>query len=290
MRRDFDYFCTRVKLAWDWRWARLKNRQRDLRLDWELGRISKVESRLLEEARALHDQKYRNMSYPLVSVIIPTYNRGGVLVERTLPSVFNQTYQNFEIVIVGDCCSDDTEERVNKIGDPRIRFYNLPERYRYPKNPQHMRRIQGFNAGNLAIQRAAGDWLAYMDDDDIWLPGHTEELLNFAMAENYELIFARHEVETTPGAWEQASGNGGFPTGRRPFRGNPVPHRTVIYRSYLRFFQYRGDAWKYRIPGDYLMWLHMGRAGVRAGFLDKAVALKPLRAPYTEVARNGSSS
>jgi glycosyltransferase involved in cell wall biosynthesis len=288
MKHGFDYFHTRAKLAWEWRWARLKKRQRDFRLDWELGRISKVECRLLEEARALHERKYQNMSHPLVSVIIPTYNRGKILVERTLPSVFNQTYQNFELVIVGDCCTDDTEERVNRIGDPRIRFYNLPQRYKYPKNQLHMHCIQGFIASNLALQRAAGDWLAHMDDDDIWLPEHTEELLDFAVAENYELIFARHDEEVSPGVWQRVSGNGGFPTGRRPFHGNPVSHRTVMYRSYLRFFRYRGDAWTYELPADYLMWLHMGRAGVRAGFLDKVVALKSLRAPYTEVARNGS--
>ncbi|MDO8665381.1 MAG: glycosyltransferase, partial [Gemmatimonadales bacterium] len=63
---------------------------------------------------------------------IATYNRGAVLCERTIPTVLAQTYPHFELLIVGDHCTDDTEERVKALKDPRIRFVNLPERGNYP--------------------------------------------------------------------------------------------------------------------------------------------------------------
>jgi len=81
---------------------------------------------LLRIMRSLHQGKYENIEEsPLVSVIIATYNRGRILVERTLPSIFSQSYQNFEVVIVGDHCPDNTPELLAKMKDPRVRFYNL---------------------------------------------------------------------------------------------------------------------------------------------------------------------
>ena len=79
----------------------------------------------LQEARknVKHDLVNKN---PLVSVRIPTYNRGELLIKRTIPSVLNQTYQNFEIIIIGDHCTDNTETLVKNIHDERIKFYNLP--------------------------------------------------------------------------------------------------------------------------------------------------------------------
>src|ERR1700682_5918611 len=72
---------------------------------------------------------------PLVSVRIGTYNRSHLLFERSLPSVFNQTYTNFEIVVVGDGSTDDTAERFAKLDDTRVRFVNLPHQGVYPEDP-----------------------------------------------------------------------------------------------------------------------------------------------------------
>ncbi len=74
-------------------------------------------------------------AHPLVTVVVPTYNRAGLLVERCIPSILSQTYDNFELIIVGDCCTDQTEELVAQIKDPRLKFYNLTERGQYPSEP-----------------------------------------------------------------------------------------------------------------------------------------------------------
>ena len=70
---------------------------------------------------------------PLVTVCVATYNRAKLLTKRTLPSILNQTYNNIEIIVVGDCCTDSTQEDVLALGDTRIQFINLEKRGKYPK-------------------------------------------------------------------------------------------------------------------------------------------------------------
>jgi len=248
---------------------------RDFWLDWKIGQIEKQESQLLNQARKRYEDSYINLSEPLVSVTIPTYNKGKLLVERTLPSIFNQTYQNFEIVIVGDGCTDETEELVREVGDPRLRFYNLNERGRYPKNLRHRWMVAGSVPGNRARELANGKWIAYLDDDDVFTPDHIEVLLEYAIKGNYELVFARKKKEIEPGVWKEGGGPN-FPDGKKPFGGAHVPHSSVLYRSYLHLFKVYVDAWRYGLPTDNLTWQRMGRAGVRTGFLDRVVLLQPL--------------
>ena len=64
------------------------------------------------------------MKEDLVSIIMPSYNTGK-FIKETINSVLNQTYNNWELIIVDDCSTDDTEEIVNAIKDNRIKFYYL---------------------------------------------------------------------------------------------------------------------------------------------------------------------
>ena len=73
---------------------------------------------------------------PLVSVIIPTYSRGRLLVERSIASVLAQTYTNLEVVVVGDHATAETIEAVRSVSDARVRFEDLPERSEYPDDPE----------------------------------------------------------------------------------------------------------------------------------------------------------
>ncbi|MDX1503498.1 MAG: glycosyltransferase family 2 protein [Thermoanaerobaculia bacterium] len=102
------------------------------------------------------------MSEPLVSVIVTTYNRSDVL-RLAIGSALAQTFEDFEIVVVGDACTDDTAEVVAGLGDPRIRFTNLPENHGDQSGPS--------NAG-LAMSR--GRYIAYLNHDDLWWPDHLE--------------------------------------------------------------------------------------------------------------------
>ena len=61
---------------------------------------------------------------PLISIILPTFNRSEMLKKRSVRSVLRQTYKNFELLIIADGCTDDTEEVVKKFNDKRIKLFN----------------------------------------------------------------------------------------------------------------------------------------------------------------------
>jgi glycosyltransferase involved in cell wall biosynthesis len=274
--RDFPGLIRRVREGLTWRGRRLRNLPHDLWLHWIVGRFARTERPQLEQARARHEREYERFDNPLVSVLIPTYNRGKLLVERTLPSVFSQTYQNFEIIVVGDCCPDDTPQRLAEVKDPRFRFFNLPERGKYPSDPLLRWKVAGSVPSNKALDMARGQWIAYLDDDDVFPPNHLERLLEVACQGNYELVYGRLLYERGPGEWVE-DGGPVFPRGRWRFGKANVPHSAVLYRSYLRFFKYYLDAWRYGLPTDNLLWQRMGRAGVRAAFIHEVMAIQPLR-------------
>ena len=94
---------------------------------------------------------------PRVSVIIPTHNRSDFL-RHAIASVLNQTYQDFELIIVDDASMDNTAEVVAAVNDERIKFL------RHDKNKG------GSAARNTGIRASQCDFIAFLDDDDEWLP------------------------------------------------------------------------------------------------------------------------
>lgn len=95
------------------------------------------------------------MEEELVSIIMPSYNTGK-FIKETINSVIAQTYSNWELIIVDDCSTDNTDEIVKSINDNRII---------YLKNET--------NSGaaisrNKALREAKGRWIAFLDSDDLW--------------------------------------------------------------------------------------------------------------------------
>ncbi|GAA4321053.1 glycosyltransferase [Pontixanthobacter gangjinensis] len=99
-----------------------------------------------------------------ISIITPTYNRGH-LIHRAIKSVLNQSYENFEYLIVDDASTDNTQEVVNAFDDNRIRYI------RYEEN--------GGNAvaRNVGVQNAKGDYIAFLDSDDEFLENFLSKAL-----------------------------------------------------------------------------------------------------------------
>ena len=97
---------------------------------------------------------------PLVSVIIPTYNRKHVLT-KAIQSVINQTYQSLELLIIDDGSTDGTEKAVKEFSDSRIRYF------RYECN------MGVAAARNVGVKEATGEYIAFLDSDDEWLEKKT---------------------------------------------------------------------------------------------------------------------
>lgn len=113
---------------------------------------------------------------PAITVVIPTYNWSAAL-RCAIRSVLLQTEQNFEIMVVGDGCTDDSADVVASFGDRRIRWHNLDRNYG-----------SQWAANNYAIEHAASDWIAYLGHDDIWYPTHLEAILRAAREHDAEVV------------------------------------------------------------------------------------------------------
>jgi glycosyltransferase involved in cell wall biosynthesis len=102
---------------------------------------------------------------PLVSVVIATYNWSSVL-RHAIRSALWQTYPMVEVIVVGDGCTDDSEEVVRSIGDDRVRWDNLPANSGSQSAPN-----------NRGLELARGKYVAYLGHDDLWLPTHLAYLV-----------------------------------------------------------------------------------------------------------------
>ena len=99
-------------------------------------------------------------STPFFSVVIPRYNNDPH-VGRALRSVFNQSYQDFEILIIDDASTDGSLEAVYNFHDTRIRIFKRSS----PGSG-------GYATRNLGISEVRGQWIALLDADDSWRPDH----------------------------------------------------------------------------------------------------------------------
>lgn len=118
-------------------------------------------------------------STPLVTVVIATYNRADTL-KYAIESVLWQTYANFELWIVGDHCTDHTEEVVGQyLHDSRVNWYNMPVNSGYQSKPN-----------NEGIRRGRGEYVAYLNHDDIWLPNHLEDTIAHIEITQADIVFS----------------------------------------------------------------------------------------------------
>ena len=93
--------------------------------------------------------------FPKISIIIPTYNRAGLILE-TIESISNQTYPNWELIIVDDGSEDNTEEIIAQLMDKRIQFHKAG------------RTGTGGRIKNIGLGMAKGELIAFIDSDDLW--------------------------------------------------------------------------------------------------------------------------
>lgn len=122
------------------------------------------------------------MNKPLVSIITPSYN-SKKFITHTIESVLNQSYSNFELIIVDDCSTDGSFEFLeNYLIDSRISIYKME------KNSG------AALARNFGIQKAKGKYLAFLDSDDLWHPLKLEKQIEFMEKNNYLFTFTNYKM------------------------------------------------------------------------------------------------
>jgi len=128
------------------------------------------------------------MSTELVSVIIPAYN-SEKYISDTIDSVLNQTYKNLEIIVVDDGSTDNTEKVVK---EKLSNFSN----FKFLKQCN----LGSAEARNLGIRNSNGNYIAFLDADDLWLPQKIEKQIKFFLNNpDYGLVFTRRKIITPYG-------------------------------------------------------------------------------------------
>lgn len=117
-----------------------------------------------------------------ISVIIPTYNREKTI-ERAVRSVLEQTYTDFELLVIDDGSTDGTESLIGTISDERLKYIRLDEN----GGPS--------NARNSGVQLAEGEWVAFQDSDDYWHPDKLKKQMAYAeLHPEYDLIYCSYRL------------------------------------------------------------------------------------------------
>jgi glycosyltransferase involved in cell wall biosynthesis len=196
---------------------------------------------------------------PLVTVIIPTYNRSEVLA-CAIRSVLGQTHGDFELIVAGDGCTDASESVVASFADPRVRWINLPH------NTGHQSA-----ANNAALQQARGELIAYLGHDDLWLPhhlaAHVEAFADAATDLTYSLCVL---VAADGTAWPT------FPNRRNIAFAPPagMMHRRAVIEEIGGWREYRSLDERRDGSPDAELWRRAKRAGKTFTFVERLTGVK----------------
>lgn len=221
---------------------------------------------------------------PLVSVVIPTWNRPQVLTERAIPSALAQTHPHIEVIVVGDASPEEVGEAVAGLGEERVSFHNLTVRGPYSEDPYRAWLASGTPAFNAGVSHARGRWIAPLGDDDEFAPDHVERLLAAARERRLEFVYGRGRVLLPDG--------GETLLGEFPPRLTQVGLQSALYHSGLRFIELELGHALFEKPNDWGMVHRMMRVGVRIGMIDEVtVTYRPsLRSQTLETGERAPGS
>jgi len=193
---------------------------------------------------------------PRVTVVMATWHWSEVL-PFSIGSAMLQAFADFELLVVGDGCTDDSESVVAGIGDPRVRWINLPEHSGHQSTPN-----------NEGLRQARGELVAYLGHDDLWLPHHLACLVQ-AIDDGADLAHGIVRVVTP-----EAGDEGCFIwPNYRP--GDYLPPTAVVHRRALAV---EAGGWPdYRTltcDPEAELWRRMHEAGAKIRFVPRLTAVK----------------
>lgn len=190
-----------------------------------------------------------------VTVIIATYNWSSVL-PFSIGSVLLQTFQDFEVLVIGDGCTDDSADVVAAIGDPRVRWINLPENTGHQSAPN-----------NEGLRQALGKCVAYLGHDDLWLPHHLATMVA-ALDGGADLVHGITRMVVPPDSPQQTLRPAYHP-------GNWIPPSNVVHRRSL--IGQVGGWREYReltVDPETDLWARIYNAGSRVVFVPRLGTIK----------------
>ncbi len=119
---------------------------------------------------------------PLVSVIMNCHN-GGKFLEQSINSIILQTYKNWELIFWDNVSQDESKKILNKFSDNRIKYFKS----------QKFNRL--YESRNLAIQNARGEYISFLDTDDMWQKDKLEKQINFfSKNKDYEIVYSNYYI------------------------------------------------------------------------------------------------
>lgn len=143
----------------------------------------KEEIEILKKNKEISERDYINMEKPLVSVIIPVYN-SEKYIEFTIKSVLNQIYENWEMILIDDCSTDNSVQIIKKFISKNIKLIRLEQNYGVSV------------ARNIGIDNAKGKYVAFLDADDLWEEDKLVKQIKFAEINKYDFTFSGYQTIT----------------------------------------------------------------------------------------------
>lgn len=197
------------------------------------------------------------MTSPRVTIVLATYNWSTVL-PYSIGSALRQTFTDFELLVIGDGCTDDSEQVVLAIKDERVRWINLASNTRHQAGPN-----------NEGLRQARGEVIAYLGHDDLWLPHHLSCLIAGLDAGN-DLAYGVTELVGPNSSYVEPS----WPL--EPYRpAMHIPPTGIVHR---RDVTERIGGWRHpsELPcdPDVDLWLRAYQAGFRFAFILRLTAVK----------------
>lgn len=203
---------------------------------------------------------------PLVSIIIPTYNSAKFLPE-TIESVLSQSYRNWEMLIVDDGSTDNTLSIARNFSfqDKRMRIFPLGFNYGGPAVPR-----------NYGMKRAQGDYIAFLDSDDLWLPEKLQKQICF-LESNRDIfwLYSKFIIKSddNQGIVASTKSKSGYIFNDLLLHFNIIPILTVVMRNRKENNTYFFDEDKRLVAvEDYGMWLLLAK-DEKISFIDEPLAI-----------------
>jgi len=202
------------------------------------------------------------MQKPFISVVIPTYNSEN-FITKTLETVLSQTYNRYEVIVSDDGSTDNTVETVRAVFD----------RYGHGENKILINSHEGSGAArNKGIKSASGDWISFLDSDDLWNHNKLESVVRY-IQNNDDIDLVCHSLISVDGSKETLMDPSRYFNNKiDPFlsiyRGN------CLYTSALTIKKdilYQAGLFDNRLPSahDYDLWLRLGMINkIKMGFIE----------------------